>query len=79
MNRSTFYLHFQDKYELYDVLTEEMLVQLLSNYMEESVDHNNLEEAALQSTLSICQHIKSNVAFYKQRMTNTSFIQTLSD
>ncbi|MFX3631762.1 MAG: TetR/AcrR family transcriptional regulator [Candidatus Pristimantibacillus sp.] len=78
VNRSTFYLHFHDKYELYDVLTEEMLLKLLSNYMGGSLDDHNPEEAAFQSTLSICQHIKSNVAFYKQRFRNLNFIQTLS-
>lgn len=80
VNRSTFYLHFKDKYELYDVLTEEMLMKLLSNYMAGTLDSSdNLEEAAFQSTLNICQHIKSNVAFYKQRFTNMNFIQTLSE
>lgn len=77
VNRSTFYLNFQDKYELYDLLTEEILMDLLSVFSVQSYDGVNPEDAVTQSIIKVCEHLKSNLPFYTQRFKNLDFIHEL--
>ena len=69
VNRSTFYLHFQDKYEVLQLITEEKLVQLVSYYYgttENDEDPKNV-------TVQICTHIFQNKAFYKELIHDDAF------
>lgn len=78
-NRSTFYLNFQDKYELFEVLTEEILMDLLSVFSVKTLNEENPnpEKAVLQSIIEVCQHLKSNITFYSQRFKNPDFTEHL--
>lgn len=77
INRSTFYLNFQDKYELYDILTEEILMDLLTVFSVKSFDGKNPEKIVNQSIIEVCEHLKSNITFYIPRFKNLDFIHHL--
>lgn len=77
VNRSTFYLNFQDKYELYDILTEEILMDLLTVFSVKSFDGKNPEKIVNQSIIEVCEHLKSNITFYIPRFKNLDFIHHL--
>ena len=77
VNRSTFYLNFQDKYELYDILTEEILMDLLTVFSVKSFDGKNPEKIVNQSIIEVCEHLKSNISFYIPRFKNLDFIHHL--
>lgn len=79
VNRSTFYLNFQDKYELYDVLTEEILMDLLSVFSVKTHDGTDPEKVVTQSIVDVCEHLKANLPFYTQRFKSLDFIQELSE
>lgn len=69
VNRSTFYLHFQDKYEVLQLITEEKLAQLVSYYYgttESDDDPKNV-------TIQICTHIYQNKTFYKELCQDDAF------
>jgi len=79
VNRSTFYLNFQDKYELYDVLTEEILMDLLSVFSVKAYDGTDPERAVMQSIIDVCEHLQANSPFYAQRFKSLDFIEELYD
>ncbi|WP_342559310.1 TetR/AcrR family transcriptional regulator C-terminal domain-containing protein [Metasolibacillus sp. FSL K6-0083] len=69
INRSTFYLHFQDKYEVLYTITEEKLKELASHYYG-NTNHNT---SPLQTTTKICEHIFNNRLFYKKLVNEEHF------
>ncbi|MGN7476243.1 TetR family transcriptional regulator [Solibacillus silvestris] len=69
INRSTFYLHFQDKYEVLHTVTEEKLKELVSYYY----GNTNRNTSPINTTIQICGHIFSNRAFYKELINEEQF------
>lgn len=76
VSRSTFYLHFQDKYHLMDCLRERITSGLLAYY--EARD--NTDVLTIQAiTLQICQHVFRYKSFYKHELNQPEQLQQLSE
>ena len=76
INRSTFYLHFQDKNEVLKVIIEEKLCEFISSYYSKDIashTHPNY------TTTQICHHIFENRMFYKELILNKDFKKKLFD
>ncbi|MCQ6560568.1 TetR family transcriptional regulator [Paenibacillus mendelii] len=79
ISRSTFYLHFLDKYDLMDKLTEHITDEFLSHY--QVYDKESVSAAPNQvqkTTLEICKHMMTYKSFYNQQLRNPVFIHYLS-
>lgn len=78
VNRSTFYLHFKDKYDLLDGITKQLLLEFVSYYQVHSpkVDDDN-DSSIARIPLQICTHIHQNSDFYKGRIHDRAFITRL--
>lgn len=79
VSRSTFYLHFQDKYDLLSQLTEDITEEFLQFYRNPilSVEkdlQNNIKEQTLLITLKICEHIQFYKNFYINRFKDPEFV-----
>ena len=80
ISRSTFYLHFRDKYDLLEQVTNHVTDLFLSYYRHDHKDaltsdpYRNVE----QTTLDICTHILNYQNYYKERFQNPIFIQMLA-
>lgn len=65
-NRSTFYSHFQDKFELLDTLYENTITQLYNTFKLPYKDTDQLfMSEASPSTMRILQHIEKNQDLYR--------------
>lgn len=86
INRSTFYLHYTDKFELLRTLENKMLVEIKNIFLNMPVDlfvnkKYNIEELSSLLT-NVYEHIKDNHRFYLLMMSkkgNPSFFQMFSD
>ena len=73
VSRSTFYLHFADKYELMEEVRRTLNDRLLSFYQEESSQREK------PITFYLCEHIFKYRSFYKVEFADAIAIQKLSD
>lgn len=73
ISRSTFYLHFSDKYELIEEVRRKLNNRLLSFYQVESYRWDK------PVTINLCNHIFKYRSFYKLEFDNSTSIQNLSD
>ncbi|MUK90350.1 TetR family transcriptional regulator [Ornithinibacillus sp. L9] len=78
ISRSTFYLHFHDKYELMEKVRESITSTFLSFY-----DTDRIVKATLPSinntTYKLCEHVYQYRSFYKYEFEKAEYIQNLSD
>ena len=72
-SRSTFYLHFADKYELMEDVRRTLNGRFLSFY---ELDFNQWGKPM---TLHLCEHIYKFRSFYELEFANTNAIQKLSN
>jgi len=78
VNRSTFYLHFKDKNDLLDEITERLLLEFVSYYQVKTVElDEEMDYSIARIPLQICEHIHQNSDFYKGRIRDRSFITRL--
>ncbi|WDH84910.1 TetR/AcrR family transcriptional regulator C-terminal domain-containing protein [Paenibacillus urinalis] len=87
ISRTTFYLHYQDKYDLYDQLTKQITTEFMNLYgasTEEQMEPNvriELQDKKnlLPVTISIFDHVRQYADFYRERYEDPSFIFQLSE
>ncbi|OEH53039.1 hypothetical protein AQ616_18550 [Oceanobacillus sp. E9] len=81
ISRSTFYLHFYDKYDLMEQVTENIIDEFLSHYQSNSKKQMEKIEFDLvnNSTLGICLHILEFKSFYKEQFNKSKFIHLLCE
>ncbi|MFC5470476.1 TetR/AcrR family transcriptional regulator [Cohnella suwonensis] len=84
VSRSTFYLHFLDKYDLMDRLTDRITGELEGLYGGE-LDEERLIRMSLDSqqhtypaAIAICEHIRAYRHFYKSRLKDNAFATKLA-
>lgn len=79
INRSTFYLHFADKYNLLEHITDELFTEFAS-YMPKMQISEPEQQAHSTSTITykICNHFYVNRDFYNKQLNNADFIFELS-
>ncbi|MFC4713460.1 TetR/AcrR family transcriptional regulator [Planococcus dechangensis] len=70
VSRSTFYLHFTDKFELMEELRHNLNGRLLQMYAEDS--------PAEAINLKVCRHIFSYRSFYRQEFSDANRIHELT-
>lgn len=75
ISRSTFYLHFQDKFDLMDTVRNNITTTFLSFYAQKE----NASLAVEDTTYKICQHIYQYRNFYQYEFDNPSYVQELSN
>lgn len=63
INRSTFYDHFNDKYELIESLMNDMRKELVEK-LNKSIKTNNIKEYYIELMKILLDHIKSNIDIY---------------
>ena len=76
ISRTTFYLHFQDKEDLLQVVSEDLLNELVS-YYHQPPDKQDHHASIDYTTRFICEHIERNIDFYKERIQDESFSELL--
>ncbi len=78
-NRSTFYDHFQDKYELLDALMND-LKENLDEHLEENKVSNNPKEFYVQVIELFFSHINENIDTYNAilKMNNNSIVMDMA-
>lgn len=76
ISRSTFYIHFHDKYHLMDCLREDITSKFLAYY--EGTDRK-ISSSVQATTLQICKHIFQYQHFYKHEFNHPAYTQNLSD
>lgn len=77
ISRSTFYLHYQDKYDLLDKVREQLTDTFLSYYDVPDQDIN--EDISSRTVLGLCQHIYDNGNFYQYELEDPIMVQSLSN
>lgn len=80
ISRSTFYLHFEDKYDLFAKVTEQIVGEFLLLYQNPSLYPTEVNIAIrnqiiYQLNVSICKHIESYYYFYSLRLRDMDFVQ----
>ena len=63
INRSTFYDHFSDKYELIEYLMNDMRKELIKK-LKKSTKTNTIKEYYIELMIVLLEHIKSNIDIY---------------
>ncbi len=63
INRSTFYDHFNDKYELIESLMNDMRQELIQK-LEKSIKTDNIKEYYIELMKILLNHIKTNINIY---------------
>lgn len=76
ISRSTFYIHFEDKYHLMDCLREDIASRFLA-YYEGTAQQTS--RSVQTTTLEICKHIFQYQHFYKHEFNQPEYTQNLSD
>lgn len=86
ISRSTFYLHFQDKFDLLDQVTEQIVGELIGWYGGEwneeaysEFSRSYSEEKPLPTTVAICEHVRTYEGFYRNRFQDPGFVLKLSE
>lgn len=86
VSRSTFYLHFQDKIDLLDQLTERITGELGQLYGGKIDDERLSRMTAIESeqesfpgAIAICEHVRNYRHFYKSRLMDPSFASELAE
>ncbi|WP_337099167.1 TetR family transcriptional regulator [Paenibacillus sp. YIM B09110] len=85
ISRSTFYSHFQDKFDLLEQVTEEITSKLLDIYEgKTSEEHVRIMESytdqiPIPATFVICEHIRSYESFYRNRFHDPHFLSWLNE
>lgn len=69
VNRSTFYSHFNDKYDLFDSFLNDLKQSLISE-LEENTNLENIREYYLELIKVFINHIESNKNTYKSIIIN---------
>lgn len=69
INRSTFYAHFEDKYELFNSLMND-LKSKLKNEIESKIEYQNVEEFYKVTIDIILNHLDENKNIYLKMMIN---------
>lgn len=64
INRSTFYDHFNDKYELIESLMNDMRKELIER-LNKSIKTNNIKEYYIELMKILLDHINSNIDIYR--------------
>lgn len=64
INRSTFYDHFNDKYELIESLMNDMREELIEK-LEYSKKSNNIKEYYIELMKKLLEHVNANIDIYK--------------
>lgn len=62
-NRSTFYDHFTDKYELFDSLIKDLEIELITK-LEKNISYNNSKEYYMNMIKLLFDHISENMDVY---------------
>lgn len=75
ISRSTFYLHFLDKYDLMDSVRNDITTTFLSFYDQKE----NALLAVNDTTYQICQHIYHYRNFYQYEFDHPTYVQELSN
>lgn len=85
ISRSTFYMHFQDKIDLLDQMTEQILGELVELYSTEWDDERfsgmqvNADQQLLSGAVAICEHVRTYKNFYFNRYKDLMFVTQLSE
>lgn len=79
-NRSTFYDHFSDKYELLDSLINDLEEDLVSK-LEENENYNNAKEYYMQMIEIFFDHISNNINVYSLvlKKNNNSIVMDMAN
>lgn len=79
-NRSTFYDHFSDKYELLDSLINDLENDLLEK-LEENVNYSNAKEYYMQMIEIFFDHISNNINVYSSilKKNNNSIVMDMAN
>ncbi|PWV99530.1 TetR family transcriptional regulator [Paenibacillus cellulosilyticus] len=85
ISRSTFYLHYQDKFDLLEQMTESITGQLLAVY-EARMTEEQLQtvkayegQIPIPATVIICDHIRNHERFYRNRFQDPRFTSWLNN
>ncbi|NIK11644.1 TetR/AcrR family transcriptional regulator [Alkalibacillus almallahensis] len=78
VSRSTFYLHYYDKYDLMDQLEAKITDAFLAHFRQEP-DTENQTVTIYDVTVNICHHVLSYRAFYQHAFRDPQFMQSLSN
>lgn len=83
VSRSTFYLHFQDKYDLLSQQTEGIIGEFLHFYKDPNLSSERTlrklsKEQIFPVTLKICRHIQFHKSFYIERFKDPEFVSYLT-
>jgi len=80
INRSTFYLHFQDKQDILDTMTEEILLDLTESLnnppdfnLTSALQHYRDNRQPIASAIKLFAHIEKYSALYKKMLHEMSF------
>jgi len=86
ISRSTFYLHFQDKFDLLEQVTERIIGQLAEMYGTGRIHsewfklpETNVENEMHAQCLAICEHVRAHSNFYRNRFRDPVFLHRLSE
>ncbi|WP_431027387.1 TetR/AcrR family transcriptional regulator [Lysinibacillus sp. LZ02] len=90
INRSTFYLHYQDKYDLYDAIAADLLLELSTTLEKANIysfkkllKDYYYQNKPLDITVQFLEHIHANADFYavllKQHQFQIQFTNILSN
>lgn len=87
VSRSSFYIHFQDKFELMDQLTTQVLHELEDHYKTTEWKEENIrvlrddlnKKEPLPTTVALLEHILSYEYFYRDRYREPAFVVRLSE
>lgn len=89
VNRSTFYLHFQDKQEILALLQDEILEELEQTMVNTTYDYNSAKidferkNLPIKTTPYFFEHIKNNAVIYQKMLQENEFrervIQSIKD
>jgi len=86
ISRSTFYLHFQDKYDLMEQVTAEIVGELLGMYegkvsgeRQKMIIEAYGDKLPIPGTIAICEHFRMYGSFYRNRFREPRFLSWLSE
>ncbi|RUS46213.1 TetR/AcrR family transcriptional regulator [Cohnella sp. AR92] len=86
ISRSTFYLHFRDKFDLLEQMTEEIVGELLAMYEGKLSGEDQRElirayedKLPIPGTIAICEHFRTYECFYRNRFQDSRFLIWLSE